>query len=435
VAARVLVKQERMEQSAPTRPASLWRNRSFTAFWVGQTVSQFGTQVTFVALPLAAVLTLQVSAGQLGLLRFAEDLPYLLFTLAFGVWADRRRRRRLMLATYVLRGALVGLVPLLAFLGLLRFSLLTMIAFCVGVGAALFEVCWLSYVPSLVESNRLVEAMSKVATSNSSAEVAGPALGGVLVQLLTAPYALLLDALSYVVGVISLLSVRVREPKPKPPRGTPRQIVAELVEGPRFAFTERHIRALAFMAAIANLFALITETVFLFYAVRGLGLSPSVIGFVLTTIGAGGLFGAAVSNAIIKRWPLGRVFLWARVIGGLGALLLPLAVGPQAVIVAICMASFFLVQAAFAISNIVSSSLRQVLTPERIRGRMNASIRTLVFGALPLGGLAAGLLTETLGARPALWLGATGYVASIIPVLASPIPGLRNLPTPESEET
>ncbi|WP_460527209.1 MFS transporter [Flindersiella endophytica] len=411
--------------------ASPWHSRAFTTFWIGDTTSQVGTQVTFVALPLVAMITLDADASEVGILRFAEYLPYLLFTLLFGVWADRRRRRPLMIGSYVLRCVLVGLVPLLAALALLRFPVLVVIALGIGMGAALFEVCWMSYLPGLVPHEGLVDAMGKVATSHSAADVAGPGLGGFVVQLVTAPYALLVDALSYMVGTAALL--RIRWPEPDPPRrqATPKQVVRELVGGLRFAFTEIHIVAIAVSAMTGNFFATLTSTVFLIAAVGELGLSPTLLGVVLSSIGFGGLLGAALANRVVSRWPLGRVYVGAWIVSGTAALVLPFAVAaafPVVVVVTMCMISFALVQAAIAIINVLSVSIRQALTPDQLRARMNASVRTLVFGALPLGGLLGGLLADAVGPHSVLWLGALGYAAGILPILRSPIPRLRAIP-------
>jgi MFS family permease len=426
------VRSERGDEDPPAgnpERRSLWRNRDFVFFWSGETASQVGSQVTFVALPLVALLTLDAGADELGLLRFVEYLPFLLFTLPFGVLADRRSRRTLMMCSYLISGVAVGMVPLLSVAGLLRFEALAVCALVVGVGAALFDVCWMSYVPGLVERDRLVEAMGKMATSHSAAEVAGPGIGGLLVQLVSAPLALALDALSYVAGVLSLLAIRHREPPPVPSRVKVSLIVAELGQGLRFAFTERHIRATAYAAAIANYFAVITETAFLLYAVHDRNLGPGLIGLVFTAVGVGGVVGASVANTIIRRWPLGSSYVGARIVGGLAAMLLPLASGPSVVVVALSMASFFFVQAALANTNVVNASLRQVLTPDRIRGRMNASVRTLVFGVMPLAGPSTAVCVHLVGLRGTLWLGAAGYAASIVPILASPIPRLVTMPS------
>jgi MFS family permease len=407
---------------------SLWRNRNFAAFWLGETVSQVGSQVALIALPLVAVLTLDVSTAELGLLRFAEYLPFLAFTLLFGAWADRRRRRPLMIASNVVRGVLIALIPLLAAFDLLTLPLLIAVAFMVGTGTALFEVCWLSYVPGLVGRSRLIDAMGKMSVSHSAAEVAGPGIGGLLVQLVTAPFALILNALSYVVSVISLLAIRHDEPGLASGTVARRHLGQELAEGLKFAFGEPHIRATAIAAALGNFFAVITETIFLLYAVRELNFGVGLIGLTLTAIGAGGLLGAVFANAISQRFALGRVFVAARLAGGFGALLLPLAAGPNVVVVAMCFASFFVVQAALANTNVLSNSVRQALCPDDIRGRMNASVRMVVFGSLPLGGLVAGWSGSLVGLHGTLWLAAIGYAATVLPILASPLPGLRALP-------
>lgn len=414
--------------------ASLLRDGDFRALWVGTTLSQTGTQVTFVALPLVAVLALEADAQQLGVLRFVEYLPLLMLTPLFGVLADRRRRRSLMLASYAVRGVLIALVPALVLFDQLHLWLLLVIAFGVGAGTALYDVCWISYVPRLVDSRRLTDAMSRMAAGNVAAEVAGPGLGGLLVQLLTAPFALLLDALSYVVGGWSLLRIRRREPSPERSPAGLRRRFHELVEGIRFAFAEPHIRATALTAALGNFFALVTETVFLVYAIRDLHFTPGLLGLVLTAIGAGGLLGATFAGAVVARWPVGRVYVTARLVGGAGAMLVPLAAGPTVTVVAMCMGSFLLVQAALANTNVINASLRQALTPDSLRGRMNASVRTLVAGMLPLGALAATILSGFLGLQTILWVGAIGYAASIVPVLASPLPRLNTIPTVAARE-
>jgi MFS family permease len=427
-AARSPAETSALPGQVPGSSISLWRNRDFAAFWVGETVSQLGSQVTFIALPLVGVLTLHVTTGQLGILRFAELSPFLACTLFLGVWADRSRRRPLMIASNAVRGVLIGSVPLLAALGLLSLPVLICVAIVTGLCAALFDVCWLSYVPGLVDRGRLIEAMGKVSMSHASAEVAGPGVGGLLVQLATAPFALVLDAVSYLVSVTSLLTIRHHEPPPARGPGARRHFGGELTEGLRFAFREPHIRATALVASMSNFFGVLTETVFLLYAVRVLHFRPGLIGLILSAIGAGGLLGAACANMINRRFPLGRVYVGARLAGGLGAVLLPLAAGPDAVVVAMSMASFFIVQAAVANTNVLNTSLRQVLTPDEIRGRMNASVRTLAQGSPALGGLAAGLSGSLIGLHATLWLGSIGYAAAVIPVLASPIPRLRSLP-------
>jgi MFS family permease len=409
------------------RRASLWRNSDFTAFWLGETVSLVGTQVSFVALPLVAITTLDVGSTGVGVLRFAEYVPFLAFTLLFGVWADRHRRRPLMMASNIGRGLLIGLVPLCAAVGLLRLPLLVLLAFFIGTCAALFEVCWLSFVPSLVDRDDLVAALGRTSASHSAAEVAGPGIGGLLVQLLTAPLALAADAASYVVSTVSLMLIR-RPESDVGPVNRPHRVLGELSDGLRSAFGDPYIRATAFAAALGNFFALITETVFLVYAVHHLRMSPSLIGLTLSASGVGGLLGASFASTLTRRVPVGRLYIVARVVGSLGTLLLPLASGPTVAVVGMCMASYVIWQAPLAVTNVINGSLRLLLTPDHLRGRMNASVRTLAYGALPLGGLAGGVLGAVVGLHLALWLGAIGYFLSIVPILWSPLPRLRALP-------
>ncbi len=212
-------------------------------FWIGETISLFGTQVTLLALPLTAVLTLKVTSEQLGLLRFLENAPYLVFPLLFGAWVDRRRRRPLMIVANAARSVLIGLIPLLAVLHVLRLLPLAIIAFAVGIFTVLFDVCWIAFVPGIVSKDQLIEANSKVATSSAAAEVGGPGLAGVLVQLLTAPLALLADSLSYVVSVFSLLLIRHQEPAPA--RQQQPALLKEIGDGMRFVFGNSYLRILA----------------------------------------------------------------------------------------------------------------------------------------------------------------------------------------------
>jgi MFS family permease len=412
---------------------SVWRNRDFVVFWVGETVSSVGNQVTFLVLPLVALLTLDVGTTGMGVLRFAEYLPFLMFTLVFGVWADRQRRRPLMMAANVVRAVLVSFVPLGVALGLLGLPLMVAIAFALGTCAALYEVCWLSYVPALVDRRQLVDAMGKVSASHSAAEVAGPGLGGLLVQLATAPLALVADAVTFAAAAVSLVLVRRAEAVPVD--RLRRRVWGDLVDGLRFTFGEPYIRATVFTAALANFFALITETVFLVYAVRQLHLNAGQLGLTLSAIGAGGVLGAACTNALVRRFPLGPLYVVARLLGGLGTLILPLATGPTVAVVVTCTVSFFIWQAPLAVTNTINSSLRQVLAPEHLRGRTNASARTLVFGALPLGGLAGGVLGSGIGLHQALWVGAVGYTLSIVPILLSPLPRLRTMPGVDDART
>ncbi|HET8910598.1 MAG TPA: MFS transporter, partial [Ktedonobacteraceae bacterium] len=284
---------------------TLWRNADFMKFWTGETVSLFGSQVTLLALPLAAVLTLNVSQQQLGLLRFLETCPYLIFPLIFGVWVDRLRKRPLMILANLVRALLIALVPLLALLHVLQLTPLYLIAFCTGTGTVLFDLCWLSFVPSIVSKDQLMEANSRITTSSASAEVAGPGLAGFLVQFLSAPLALLADSFSYLVSVISLLLIRHHEPA-RPKRKDAR-LFKEMVEGFQFLWHNPYIRTLAIQAGAWNFCFAIVDIAFLLYAVRQIGFTPGVIGLIYAVGALGGLLGSVAAIPLARRFPLGPV--------------------------------------------------------------------------------------------------------------------------------
>ena len=421
-----------------TRPrfGRLWSHPDFLKFWTGETVSLFGTQVTFLALPLTAVLVLGADAKQLGVLRFLEYLPFILFTLIFGVWVDRRRRRPVMIVSNAVRAVLIGLIPLLSVLGLLDelgLPALYLVAFAVGTFTVLFDLSWMSYVPTIVGRSDLVEANSKVATSYAAAEVAGPGLGGALVQLVGAPRALALDAASYVVSAISLLMIRTKEPAPAPRPAAERSLVREMAEGMRFILDNRYLRAIAAQGAIFNFALMATDPVFLLYAVRELDFSAGLVGLVYGVGAVGGVVGAALASTASRRLGYGRAFVTAVVLGTVPAFLLPVAAGPEPMLAALFILAFLLIRTGVGVSNVLAITLRQTVTPNAMLGRMNASMRMILYGVGTLGALVGGLLGATLGLRPALWVAAVLFVASIPPVLLSSIPGLRTLPEPEEE--
>ncbi|WP_310723151.1 MFS transporter [Streptomyces sp. N2A] len=417
------------EAAAGKPPGTLWRNGDFLTFWLGETVSLLGTQVTTLALPLTAVRAFGASDEQVGLLRFLQLAPYLGLALIFGVWVDRVRRRRVMLAANLVRMVLLALVPVLYWADALSMVTLTVIACAVGVASVLFDVSWMSYVPTLVrDPEQYVEASAKMGVSSSTADVAGPGLAGVLVSALTAPVALVVDACSYLVSVISLLLIRT--PEPRPERGPRRHIWAELRDGLRWVMTNRILRALALVGFCCNFSMITVWTMFLLHGTRDLHLAPSVLGGIFATASVGGLIGALISGRVIKRFRLGRVYLVAQSALLLGPMLLATAAGPSRLAIAMCVASFFVTYLGLGVANVIIVSLRQTSTPASMMGRMTAAFRTLLFGGGALGGLSAGLLTGALGGRGALTVAAIGSAAVAIGLLASPVTGLATLPSP-----
>jgi MFS family permease len=349
-------------------------------------------------------------------------------TLLAGTWVDRRRRRPLMVAANLLRAALLLAVPLLAWADRLELWHLYGILGLVGVGAVFFDLSYLSYLPSLVRREHLVEGNSKLAVSASVAEVGGPGLAGLLVQALTAPIAVLVDAASYLASAVSLLAIRSPEPEPaRAGRLGLRHLHGEIAEGLRVVLGNRYLRAIAGEAFTYNLFVQFVETLFLLYAVEQLGYGPGAVGLILSGAAVGGLLGSVLAPRVVGRAGFGPTFLWSTALACAAPVLVPLASGPRPLMTAMIGASFFLGGAGITVAVVASTSLRQSVTPDRLLGRMNASMRLASYTAIPLGSLLAGFLGGAIGLRPALLVGAAGFALPVLCILLSPIPGLRDL--------
>ncbi len=420
-------------RSAGLSEGGLWRSPDFLKFWIGETVSLFGAQVTYLALPLTAVLTLHAGPGQVGTIRFLELLPYPLFGLLFGVWADRVRRRPIMITANLVRMILIGLVPVLAAAGQLRLDVLFALTFGIGTASVLFDVTWMSYVPTLVQRReQLLEANSKLSTTSAAADVAGPGAGGLLVAVLTAPTALATNAACYLVSVISLLLIKVDE---SPPQRARRHIRTELADGLRWVFSNTYLRSAAFVGGFCNFFATATATLFILYGVRAVGLRPGVLGLIISGGAVGGVLGAMFAGRIAQRLQVGRTYKIALAGAFIAPALIPAASGPKPFEIALFVAAFFFIYVGVSVGNVLMISVRQMMTPTHLMGRMNAAMRTLMYGLGALGGAAAGIVGVAAGLHTALWVFAAAAAACIIPVLLSPIAGLREMPKPADDLT
>jgi MFS family permease len=411
----------------------LWHNSDFLKFWFGETLSLLGTQVTNLALPLTAILSFNATDEQVGVLRFLQLVPYIGLSLLFGVWVDRVRRRHVMLGANLVRMVLLALIPILFWRHALSMPSLMIIACAVGIASVLFDLCWMSYVPALVKDTKhYVEASAKVGISSSSAEVAGPGLAGVLVSWLTPPVALIVDAFSYLVSLISLLLIRTHEPRPEPPAAK-RHLLTELRDGLRWVFRDPILRWLAFIGFCCNFSMITVWTMFLLYGTRDLQLDSMTLGGIFATASVGGLIGAVISRKVIGRFRLGRVYLVAQSALLLGPTLIVLAAGPRPVMVGMFVLSFFTTYLGLGVAGVIIVSLRQTTTPHSMMGRMTACFRTLLFGGGALGGLSAGLLSGALGAKGALTVAAIGSAAVVIGLIVSPVSRLRDLPPAAKE--
>lgn len=414
----------------PAAPDSAARRttavRDFRLFWAGQTVSLVGSQVSALALPLTAAIVLSAGPAQMGLLGAAAFLPFLFLTLPAGAWIDRRRRRPILIGADIGRGLLIAVIPIAAISGVLRIEILYLVALGSGCFQVLFDLAYLAHVPSLVPREQLTEANGRLQATASAAEVGGPGIAGLLIQAIGAPIALLLDALSYLISAISLRLIATPEPPPATPDASP-SFRAEVIEGLRFLRRQRVLRACALEAAQYNLFNQVIFAVLILHATREVRLEPAVIGIAFAVGSVGSLAGAALAPRIARRVGVGPAIAGSMILSCVAPLLLPIAASTDLPAVTIAL-SFAVGGFGVAISNVHIVTLRQAVTPDAMLGRLNASYRTLVYGAIPIGSLLGGLLGELIGLRGTLVVGAVGMLVAPVWVLGSPLPRMRRVP-------
>ncbi len=417
----------------PRRFGGLWRHRDFVKLWSAETISQFGSQVSALALPLVAILVLEASAFAVSVLVTIEFLPFILFSLPAGVWVDRLRRKPILIVGDLGRAVLLASVPVAYLAETLTIWQLYVVGFGVGAFTVFFDVAYMAYLPSLVEREQLVEGNSKLEVSRSAAQIGGPGLAGGLVSLFTAPYAVLVDAISYVGSALFLFRIRKPEPLPEAPAGAARpSMLRDVREGLGYVLGNRYLRAIAACTGTSNLFGSMTFAILLVYAVRTLEMSAGLIGVVFALGNVGTLAAALVSSRIIKRLGVGPTIVASAMTFGPAMLLLPAA--PAAFPTPFLVASMALVGFSGVVYNITQGSFRQAITPERMQGRMNSVMRFIVWGVMPIGSLAGGALGTAVGLRETMWLAAILGSFSFLPVLLSPVRSLRDMPEPHGAE-
>ena len=399
------------------RLGGLWRHRDFLSLWGAETISQFGSQVSFLALPLVAILVLDVSAFKVAALTSVEFLPFLLFTLPAGVWVDRLRRRPILVLGNVGRAVALLSVPIAYWVGGLTIWQLYVVGFATGVCTVFFDVAYQSYIPALVGRDDVVEANSKLEISRAAANIGGPGMAGGLVALLTAPVAILVDAVSYALS--ALLLVRIRKQEEAPSRAERRSLRAELGEGLSYVFRHPYQRTMVTMTALSNFFGQVVFSILLVYAVRELGLSAATIGIALAIGNLGTLASALTAKRIGDRLGVGRTILLASCLFGPGTLLIAFA--PQEYALPLIVLSMMVIGFGGILYNVTAISLIQAITPDRILGRANASRRFVVWGVVPLGGFTGGALASVIGLRETMVVGAIGGLLTIVPILVSPL--------------
>jgi MFS family permease len=404
---------------------SLWRHGDFMKLWAGQTVSELGSVVTRTAVPLVALLVLGAGPLQMALLVVSASLAVLLVGLFAGAWVDRVRRRPLLIWADAIRAVLLFSIPAAFVAGVLRIEQLYVVVFLEGCFASFFDAAYPAYVPSLIGVDRVVEGNSKLATSSSLAEIGGPGLGGGLVQLIGAPFAILVDAISFVVSAISLLLIRSPEPA-RPARTSTSRIRVEIVEGLQLVRRHPVLVPLTLRSVIAHVAGSFYGVLYTIYLIDDLHLSPLLLGVVVSAGGVGSLIGSFFASRVIARRGLGPALIWTATGASIVGVLTPLAGGPLLLATLMVFLPQLIGDGLQTIESVAELSLIQGVIPDRILGRVNATLEVFSHGiAYPLGALLAAALAGSIGVRGGIAIGWAGMAASILLLVLSPLPRVR----------
>jgi MFS family permease len=437
----------------PTNQPTLWRHSDFRNLWASQTISQFGSQFSSLAIPFTAIMYLNATPTDLGLLRFTGTAAYPIFGLLVGVWIDRHRKRPTMIVSSLLRGFVLALIPIAAVLGLviqLGLLFLYVAGFAVGFLQIFYDISYQSFLPHLVSQDQLVEGNSKLEASRATAQVAGPTLAGLVIGLVTAPIAVAADASSFFASALSLGRIRNREESEGPVRRT--SVRLELLEGLSVVFRDVRLRAIAGSSGTYNFFAsALFAIVLLYFSVPGPGglnvsgsLAPVTVGTIFSVGSIGALVGVASASRLSKRLGVGPVMVGSMFVSGLGFFPLyfsgSLVASPLVTIdgfvinwwVLLIMVGEFIASMGLLVHDITQVSLRQAVVPIRLQGRMNATLRWIFWGTIPLGGLVGGLLGTYLGLRPAVGVSTLGIALAFLWLLPAEVRSLKRFPERQS---
>jgi MFS family permease len=405
------------------RSRSLWRHADFLKLWAGQSISELGSEITLLALPLVAVLTLHAGALEVGLLGTAGFAPFILVGLPAGVWVDRfARRRPILIIADAGRVFAIGSIPVAAAVAHITLVQLYVVAFITGVLTVFFDVAYQSYLPALVERDQLVDGNAKLELTRSGAALIGPPIGGSLVGVFGAPIAMTADAVSYVASVASLLTIREREPRVERP-AVRTSMRSDIAAGLRYVLGHPLLRPIAMCTSTWNLFGNIYFAILVLFCVRQLGMSPTSIGLAVGVGSIGAPIGALLARRISDRIGVGSTIVFSAALGASGLLV---AFAQRSTAVPLLIAASFL-GAVGVIYNITQVSLRQAICQPAFQGRMNASMRFVVWGTIPIANFLGGLLGSTIGLRPTMVIGSAGTLLAVIPVALSPVRRLRTI--------
>jgi MFS family permease len=420
--------------SGPSR--SLLRHPDFLKLWTAETVSVFGSSITQLALPLIAATVLDVTPFEFGLLTTIEFLPFILLSLPAGVWIDRFRRRPILIAGDLGRAIAIASIPVAFYFDALTIWQLYVVGFVNGCFTVFFDVAWQSYLPSVVERDQLVDGNSKLQITQSAAQILGPGMAGILIGALKAPFAMVLDSISYVVSAIFVFFIR----RPEPPvvkhdealHGPKPSMRQDVSAGLRYVLGHKWLRSIAATTGTSNFFGNVFGAILILYLTQERHLSAEAIGFAFSIGAIGFLVGALTTTRLTNRLGLGRMLLLTAF--GFSLAGLPVALAPDTLIAPAVALSGILGGFCGVGWNINQVSLRQAITQPRMQGRMNATMRFIVWGTIPLGSIIGGALGSVIGLHLTIWVGAIGSLLACIPVALSSVRHIKTMPEPVDDE-
>ncbi|KQY24455.1 MFS transporter [Cellulomonas sp. Root485] len=409
-----------------TTSRSLIHHPDFRRLWTGDALGQLGAQLTALVLPIFAVQQLAATEWEMGVLNAAEYAAFLLIGLPAGAWVDRMRKRRVLIVADLVRAAVLATVVVTASTGHATVPLLIVAALVISVATVFFDVSHQSYIPGLVGLDHLVEGNSKLQATASVAQVVGPALGGLLLRVIAAPALIAVTVVTYLVSAFAVGRIQQQETPPHP--DTRRPLRVEIAEGLRFVVHEPYLRRIVVCTSLANFAGAVSGAVLVIYVLRTLGLGTAAYGAILSASAVGGLVGAVVAGRLAQWIGEGRIIPLAALVSAPAAALTPLAATsaiPAAPLLITGGAAFGF---AVIVYNVAQVSFRQRVCPPPLLGRMNASVRFIVWGSMPIGGLLGGWLGTHLGVLPTLWVSVGLMALAAVPVVLSPLIRMRDLP-------
>ncbi|HEV2689718.1 MAG TPA: MFS transporter, partial [Bryobacteraceae bacterium] len=418
-----IINETPKEETTKPRLGGLWRNADFLKLWTGQTISELGSRITRDGLPMTAVLVLGAAPAQMGFMTAVGAACTLIFGLIAGVWVDRMKRRPILIAADLARAAVLLSIPIAALAHRLTMTQLYATVALTGFCTVFFDVAYRSYLPALVGTENLLEGNSKLAMSGAIAEIAGPSLTGVLVQLITAPIAILFDAVSFLFSALSVGLIRKPEPEHEPTVTPPHPI-----EGLRFVFHHPILRPIAGFSITLFFFFGLIGPLYVLYALRELHLDAARLGFVIAVGGIGAMIGSTLAPVISRRLGIGRTLFWSTLGTAAGSALIPLAHGPLPMAVSFLVVQQLLGDMSLTVLFVNELTLRQSVTPPDVLGRVNAAMQLATRGVFPIGALVCGVVTGFVGVRATLAIAVSGIFLGSIWLLAPSLRRLRTIP-------